>query len=272
MPSKSEQILQVIKAVLETIPDIQVERNSAVSTKIPTVGLIIIRDGDPGDPDLAIGGVGGAYYSHQVEIEIYVQNADSTARDLAFDSLLVSVGEVLSANSTLGGLSFGLTLGKPSSEVEAIEGAPAIKIGILEPVVEYETNAIWSHCGPTDPLLSPPACSSSVTFLAAEDLEPYRLITLNQDARAIYADQTITGSILGITLASALTGEAVTSQIFGPVTQAGWSWDINQNHLFLGNAGMITQTPPTSGILVRIGSVISPTEIFINIEPAIQLL
>ncbi|MBF0111080.1 MAG: hypothetical protein HQL76_18090 [Magnetococcales bacterium] len=257
---------------METIPDVRVERNMAVSTRIPEAGLIILRDGDPGEPDLALGGVGGAYYSHRVEIEMYVQHADAGARDVAFDALMVSVGEVLSANPTLGGLSFGMTIGQPTTEVEAVEGAPAIKTGIFEPVIEYETNAVWTHCGPTGPIQDPPSCGGSVTFVAADNLEAFQLVTLDQDARVVLADQSIGGNVLGMTLSSAEGGEAVQLQIFGPVINAGWNWDSVNSQVFLGLTGEPTQMPPTSGFLVVVGSSISEMELFINIEPAIQLL
>lgn len=271
MPSKSEQILQVMKAVLETIPDAMVERNAAVSARIPTAGLIILRDGDPGEPDLPLGGVGGAYYSHQMVVELYVQQAAAASRDAAFDNLLVAVGEALSANPTLGGLAFGITIGQPSTEVEAVEGGPAIKTATLEPVVEYETDASWNHCGSAGPIQDPPACGGEVTFVAGADLNAFLLVRLDANTQAIAADQSLSGSVLGVTLASALQGEAVAMRIFGPVSNPAWSWTPGGS-LFLGSSGAMTQTPPTSGYLVAVGSAISATEAFINIEPAIQLL
>ena len=67
--SKPEQVLEGVKALLETIPDAVVERNS-VPEKIPDGGLIILRDGDPGEPEQALGGFVSTYYQHAVEIEV----------------------------------------------------------------------------------------------------------------------------------------------------------------------------------------------------------
>ena len=61
MPSKPEQILEAIKTLLMTVPGAMVERNTAVPEKIPTGGLIVLRDGDPGEPETALGGFGGVY-------------------------------------------------------------------------------------------------------------------------------------------------------------------------------------------------------------------
>ena len=56
--SKAEQVLDALKALLETVPDAVVERNSVLPEKIPDGGLIILRDGDPGEPEQALGGFG----------------------------------------------------------------------------------------------------------------------------------------------------------------------------------------------------------------------
>ncbi len=139
--SKAEQILQALKLLLETVPGVAVERNAALPEKIPAGGLIVLRDGDPGEPEQALGGFAGSYYGHRVEIEIYVAEGDATARDTAFDTLIQAIGVVLEADPTLAGLAFGMTYGRPSVDVEAIEGAAAIKTATLAVVIDYETDA-----------------------------------------------------------------------------------------------------------------------------------
>jgi hypothetical protein len=139
--SKAEQVLEAFKALLETVPDAVVERNSAAPEKVPDGGLIILRDGDPGEPEEALGGFGNAYYQHAVEIEVYVQGGDAAARDAAFDALLQQVGTTLEADPTIGGLAFGLTYGRPESAIEAVSGAPAIKSATLTVTVDYESDA-----------------------------------------------------------------------------------------------------------------------------------
>ena len=122
-----------------TVPGAKIERNSAVPEKIPAGRMIVLRDGDPGEPDTALGGFGGVYYSHDVEIELYVEEGDAMARDAAFDTLVQAVGTVLETDPTLGGLAFGMTYGRPEIDTEAVAGAPAIKTGTITVTVEYET-------------------------------------------------------------------------------------------------------------------------------------
>jgi hypothetical protein len=136
--SKAEQVLEALKALLETLPDAVVDRNSVLPEKIPDGGLIILRDGDPGEPEQALGDFGNAYYQHAVEIEVYLEEGDAAARDA---DLLQRIGAALESDPTLSGLAFGLTYGRPEPAIEAIANAPAIKTATLTVTVDYETDA-----------------------------------------------------------------------------------------------------------------------------------
>jgi hypothetical protein len=140
-PSKAEQVLEALRTLLESVPAAKVGRNTALPETIPAGGLIVLRDGDPGEPDQALGGFAGAYYSHRIEVEVYVQDGDAAVRDAAFDALLQEIGTALDGDPTLGGLAFGMTYGRPSVDVEPVDGAAAIKTGNLAIVVDYETDA-----------------------------------------------------------------------------------------------------------------------------------
>ena len=136
--SKAEQVLEATKALLETVPGAVVGRSSVLPEKVPAGGLIILRDGDPGEAVQALGGFGNVYYQHVVEIEVYVEQGDAAARDAAFDALLQQIGTALESDPTLGGLALGLTYGRPEPSVEAVAGAP-VKAATLTVTVDYET-------------------------------------------------------------------------------------------------------------------------------------
>ena len=139
MPSKTEQILTALTERLRGMPKAKVERNTAAPEKISAGGLIVLRDGDPGEPEQALGGVGSVYYTHAVELEVYVEAASAGKRDAAFDVLVQKIGAVLDGDPTLGGFAFGMTYARPEIDTEAVAGAPAIKAGTIEVIVEYET-------------------------------------------------------------------------------------------------------------------------------------
>ena len=71
--SKAEQVLAAMKTLLETVPGATIDRNSVLPEKIPNGGLIILREGDPGEPEQALGGFGNTFYQHAVEIEVYLE-------------------------------------------------------------------------------------------------------------------------------------------------------------------------------------------------------
>ncbi len=139
--SKAERVLDALRARLATVPDAVVERNGVLPEKVPAGGLIMLRDGDPGEPERALGGFGSTYYQHAVEIEVYVEEGDAAPRDAAFDALLQQIGAILEGDPTIGGLAFGLTYGRPEPAIEAVSGAPAIKSATLTVIVDYETSA-----------------------------------------------------------------------------------------------------------------------------------
>ena len=139
MASTTEKILTALTDRLRTVPKAKVERNTAVPERIPKGGLIVLRDGDPGEPEQALGGIGGVYYAHAVEIEVHIETGEAAARDAEFDALVMAIGAALDADPTLGGLAFGMTTARPEIDTEAVIGAPAIKSGTIEVVIEYET-------------------------------------------------------------------------------------------------------------------------------------
>ncbi|MGE4013959.1 MAG: acyl-CoA transferase, partial [Alphaproteobacteria bacterium] len=84
--TEREAILQALFARLQTISDAKVLRNEALPEKIPDGGLIIFRDGDPGEPETLLSPV-SYYWQHRALVEAVVQKGDQAARDLALDSL-----------------------------------------------------------------------------------------------------------------------------------------------------------------------------------------
>jgi len=137
--SKTEDVLNKLKELLELQTDAKVERNSDAPEKIPADGLVIIHDGDPGEPDITLGGFSNTFYSHDIEVEIYAQTGDSAQRDARFDLLLKQIDTVLQAKPPLEGMVDGLLYGRPEIVTEAVEGGPAIKTGILIVQADYET-------------------------------------------------------------------------------------------------------------------------------------
>jgi hypothetical protein len=138
MLSTRETILQSLHALLQTLPA-TVLRGEVLPERVPAVGLIILRDGDPGDPEVLLSPL--LYiYDHRAEIEVVVQAGDPTERDAALDTLLASIGAVLAADRTLDGLCDWVEPEAPKPVDLPIEGAAALKAAVV-PVILTCANA-----------------------------------------------------------------------------------------------------------------------------------
>lgn len=133
-----EFILQTLFDVLKAIPDVTVLRNEVLPEKIPAGGLIILRDGDPGEPEILLSPL-SYYWQHRAVVEAVVQGGDQASRDLALDSLYSKIALALAIDSTLGGLCDRVIPQAPDSTDVAIEGAAQIKGAIIYITLVYVT-------------------------------------------------------------------------------------------------------------------------------------
>ena len=99
MPTPRETILAALHARLSALPATAL-RGDVLPERVPAEGLLILRDGEPGEPEVTLSPL-RYHYQHRAEIEAVVQGAD---RDAAFDTLTASIGAALAADRTLGGL------------------------------------------------------------------------------------------------------------------------------------------------------------------------
>jgi hypothetical protein len=137
MPTTRETILQSLHALLQTLPATAL-RGEVLPERVPASGLMILRDGDPGDPEVLLSPL--LYlYDHRAEIEVVVQAGDPTARDAALDTLLASIGAALAANRTLGSLCDWIEPEAPKPVDLPIEGAAALKAAVVPVILTYAT-------------------------------------------------------------------------------------------------------------------------------------
>ena len=104
--------------------------------RVPAEGLLILRDGDPGEPDVTLN-PRTEFYQHRVELEALVTRAPDGSGDAALDALIESIAAALAPDASLGGLAENLRLGAPETGTLAIEGAAPILTARLIVTVEY---------------------------------------------------------------------------------------------------------------------------------------
>src|SRR5690625_1311273 len=82
--------------------EVAVLRNAVLPARIPPRGMIIVRDGTPGEAEVLLSPP-LYYYEHEAEVEIIVDRPPAL-QDAVFDALKQAVGTALAADRTLGGL------------------------------------------------------------------------------------------------------------------------------------------------------------------------
>ena len=135
MPSARETILAALQARLQPLAA-RTLRDEVMPERIPTAGLIILREGQPGEPEVTLSPL-RYHYQHRAELEVVVQAG--TGRASAFDTLIAAIGTALEADRTLGGLCDWIEPEAPASVDLPIEGAAALKAAVITVVLHYTT-------------------------------------------------------------------------------------------------------------------------------------
>jgi hypothetical protein len=133
--SKREQVIEAIVAVCRSIPYVRVERNRDRPAKIPPEGMIVVRDGDVGDPEILLSPL-TYVWNHGVPVELFTQSGD---RDGHLDEMLMALQAGLDAAPRLGGLVDYMQAGGPEFDNADPEGAADLKAATVVVRLTYET-------------------------------------------------------------------------------------------------------------------------------------
>ena len=134
--SKREDVLTALFASLAGVGGATVARNLALPTRIPAAGLVILRDGTPGEPEVSLSPL-TYHYEHAAVVEVIVQG--QATQDAQFDSICVAIGARLAANRTLGGLCDWLEGAAPDPTEIITEGGEPMKGAAVTITMTYST-------------------------------------------------------------------------------------------------------------------------------------
>ena len=137
MLTKRETILTALADLLSTIPHVPVLRGEVLPERIPPAGLMILRDGSPGEPGVTLSPL-TYHFQHRSELEVIVQSA--TDRDAIFDALLAQISAVIAADRTLRGLCDWVEPEAAEPVDLPVEGAASLKAGIIPVILHYATS------------------------------------------------------------------------------------------------------------------------------------
>jgi hypothetical protein len=119
----------------------------------------------------------------------------------------------------------------------------------------------------------PPGLDGSggtISGTAAAALGGHRALYLAADGlRYSSADDPLTQDVLGISTGAAAQGAQVTMLAAGPLSDPSFAFV--PGLIFLGLNGVLTQTPPTSGIAVELGVSINPTAMLVRVRQPLTL-
>ena len=135
MPTTRENILAALHARLQPLAA-TVLRDEVLPERIPPAGLIILRDGQPGEPEVTLSPL-RYHYQHRAELEVIVQASGNRAT--AFDVLIASIGTALATDRTFGGLCDWVEAEAPASVDLPVDGAVSLKAAVITVVLHYTT-------------------------------------------------------------------------------------------------------------------------------------
>lgn len=141
MSTTLETALQALAAALSALPGgAKLERNADVPTTVDLPGLLILRDGDPGEPEITLSPLRYSF-DHVAALEIYVQAGATTARAATLPDLLAEVGAALAgASRTLGGRVEFVSWSAPSFDDTPVAGAATIRGAHVAVTLSYTTS------------------------------------------------------------------------------------------------------------------------------------
>lgn len=135
MSVRDAAVSALLTAVAGAVPWAIVERNADAPSEISDAGHVVVRDGEPGEPDVTLG-LRSYWWTHRADVEVYSINDD---RHLALDRMLMAIDAALDADRTLGGAVCFTDWRIEHLEDEAADGAETVRAALVAVTMEYQT-------------------------------------------------------------------------------------------------------------------------------------
>lgn len=137
--SQRENAIGALFAVLGQLSlGTTVKRNAALPDRIADHAMAILRDGEMGEPEVSLSPL-TYHWQHQVAIELFVADSDTSTRDARMDGLLAELASLIEVDRTLGGVIEYAEIGPPKFDELAPDGASGIKACLLPVVLHYSS-------------------------------------------------------------------------------------------------------------------------------------
>lgn len=110
------------------------------------------------------------------------------------------------------------------------------------------------------------------TKIADETVSALKVVTATSQTNLKLADKSsfTDAQSLGVSISSGNMGEKIKFVSFGQIDDSSFNFPLKEP-LFLGDNGLITATPPTTGFVTTVGYSLGLGSIFVDIEEPIEL-
>ena len=145
-----------------------------------------------------------------------------------------------------------LSIVAASATLQLIVGdGPTLELGVvLPPTLQLSDAGVQGPSG---------ASANLATMIpAGQTIGGHRAVFVGSDDMLWLADPStaLANAPIGISVTAGLAGADVAVRSTGLVTETAWNW--SPGAIYLGVAGLLTQTPPTSGSVVKMGIAAGP--------------
>lgn len=134
--SKREAAIQAVKNSLSALNTFDVQRNTSIPTNALSNGLVIIRDGDSGEPEITMSPIEW-HYEHAIRLEVF---AVGESLDSALDLLLSQIADCFDFDKTFSGAVETSYVSAPDYDL-TIDSSIRCKAASINLTVFYSTNS-----------------------------------------------------------------------------------------------------------------------------------
>ena len=140
MASRREEVIAALEALVRlALPFAGTQRDAPWPTRPEPGGRVIIRDGDPGEPEVTLG-VLSYTYTHDIPLEVFGPTGASSRHEL-LDDMLTALGKAIEADRSLGGLVEWLEPSAAAPDDVVVEGGQPIRAAIITVTAIYSTTS-----------------------------------------------------------------------------------------------------------------------------------
>ncbi|VTO10687.1 MULTISPECIES: hypothetical protein [Brevundimonas] len=127
-------VADALEALLKRVfPNAEVKRDAEAPSRPPAGGLVILRDSDPGEPEVTLSPLSYSY-NHAFGVEIVSPSATGSH---GLGDMLAELGEVIEGARDLGGLTEWLEATAPDLDDLAAAGAPSVATAMFDLIATY---------------------------------------------------------------------------------------------------------------------------------------